>query len=61
MAVFEHVSKISPMLHTVDRYTVPEYNKIHDYVQSGEMWNTVLKSHDNFIGTVQRRSTEQKY
>lgn len=26
MAVYEHVSKISPMLHTTDRYTVPEYN-----------------------------------
>ena len=46
-AVYEHVSKISPML-TNDRYTVPEYNKIHEYVQSGEMWNTVLANNNNF-------------
>lgn len=48
-AVFEHVSKISPMLGKNDRYTVPEYNKVHEYVQSGAMWNTVLKHHEGFV------------
>jgi hypothetical protein len=48
MAVYEHVSKISPMLINDDRYTVPEYNQIHEYVQSGLMWNTVLKHHSKF-------------
>lgn len=48
MAVFEYVSKISPMLIKDDRYTVPEYNQIHEYVQSGLMWNTVLKHHSKF-------------
>ncbi len=37
------------MLLTDDRYTVPEYNKIHEYVASGDMWNTVMKEHDRFV------------
>lgn len=37
------------MLTTKDRYTVPEYNKIHDYVVSGKMWNTVLQHHESFV------------
>lgn len=48
-AVYDHARKISPMLTSDDRYTVPEFNKIHEYVQSGEMWNTVLKHNENFI------------
>ena len=39
--VYEHVKSISPMLEK-DRYTVPEFEKIHQYVKSGEMWDTVL-------------------
>ena len=40
--VYEHVKAISPMLQT-DRYTVPEFNRIHQYVQSGQMWDSVLE------------------
>lgn len=32
LQVYNHVSKLSPMLTQDDRYTVPEYNKIHEYV-----------------------------
>ena len=56
--VYEHVSKVSPILKSSDRYTVPEYNKIHEYVQSGDMWNTVLKHHDMFI---KGSSTQKKF
>lgn len=30
--VYNHIKQISPMLTTQDRYTVPEYNKIHEYM-----------------------------
>ena len=62
MAVYEYVSKISPMLINDDRYTVPEYNQIHEYVQSGQMWNTVLEHHSKFCGQiVKRKNQSQKY
>jgi hypothetical protein len=35
------VKEISPTLKE-DRYTVPEFNKIHHYLSSGEMFDTVL-------------------
>lgn len=45
--VYEHVKEISPMLVEVDRYTQPEYAKIHEYVKSGQMWNTIIESLQN--------------
>ena len=47
--IYEDIKIISPMLTNKDRYTVPEYNKIHDYVVSGKMWNIVLQHHENFV------------
>ena len=38
--VYEKIKKISPPLHT-DRYTVPEFNLLKEYISSGEMWDTV--------------------
>lgn len=38
--VYEHIKSISPPLER-DRYTVPEYKKLREYVASGEMWDTV--------------------
>ncbi len=49
--VYEDIKGISPMLTTKVRYTVPEYNKIHEYVVSGQMWNTVMQHHEHFVNT----------
>ncbi len=61
--VYEDVKKMSPMLTTTDRYTVPEYNKIHEYLIGGTMWNTVLQHHDHFINTKieKKYNASQKY
>jgi len=39
--VFKHLVKVSPCLGK-DRYTVPEYNKIHDFIMSGDMQEMIL-------------------
>jgi len=41
--VFNHLKTICPPLEN-DRYTVPEFNKIREYIVSGDMWDTVLHS-----------------
>lgn len=38
--VYEKIRKISPTLER-DRYTVPEYKLLREYIASGEMWDTV--------------------
>ena len=39
--VYHYVKEISPTL-VNDRYTVPEFKKIHEYLSSGKMFDTVL-------------------
>jgi histidine ammonia-lyase len=61
--VYEDIKLISPMLTKKDRYTVPEYNKIHEYLNGGQMWNTVMQHHESFVGAkIERKySASQKY
>lgn len=47
MRVFNHLKKIVPPLEQ-DRYTVPEYNLVKDYIVSGQLWSTILDSMNTF-------------
>jgi len=49
------------MLINDDRYTVPEYNKIHEYVSSGDMWNTVLKQHEKYVNEMKGIKGKQSF
>ncbi|CDW90715.1 histidine ammonia-lyase [Stylonychia lemnae] len=40
--VFEHCKTLSPLL-VKDRYTQPEYQELLAYIQSGELWDTMMQ------------------
>ncbi len=43
LKIFNHVKSISPILST-DRYTVPEYQEIKKFIESGELWDMMLNN-----------------
>ncbi len=40
--MFEHAKSISPILST-DRYTVPEYQELLNFIMSGSLWDMMLE------------------
>lgn len=40
--IFNRSKSISPLL-TTDRYTVPEYQELLNFITSGELWDMMLE------------------